>query len=167
MNKSINNSLIKSLNNSLSMSRNDPQQASNREILTRHHPSKPIACVRLWIADVVVDLQSVLAAVPSAISAGRTGRCQGRPSRPRPLRAACRPSSTVTGRHRAVTINTYTVTVERAVQDINAFVGIRMLEIMGTAGLDIWNNRVRYGLDKANVEGSYFLVKIVEKCTLL
>jgi len=29
-----------------------------------------------------------------------------------------RPSSTVTGRHRAVTINTYTLTLERAVQDI-------------------------------------------------
>jgi len=35
-----------------------------------------------------------------------------------------RPSSTVTGRHRAVTINTYTVTVERAVQDINRFIYI-------------------------------------------
>jgi hypothetical protein len=40
-----------------------------------------------------------------------------------------------------------------------------MLEIMGEAGLDIWNNRVRYGSDEADVEGSWFTFKIVEKCT--
>jgi hypothetical protein len=39
-----------------------------------------------------------------------------------------------------------------------------MLEITGAAGLDIWNNRVRYGSDGADVEGSCFTVKIVEKC---
>jgi len=40
-----------------------------------------------------------------------------------------RPSSTVTGRHRAVTINTYTLTLEHAVQDINRFIYISRLSI--------------------------------------
>jgi len=40
-----------------------------------------------------------------------------------------RPSFTVTGRHRAVTLNTYTVTVERAVQDINRFIYISRIPI--------------------------------------
>ena len=72
---------------------------------------------------------------PSAISAGRTGRRQGRPSRPRPLRTACRPMTAgdgkniVIGRHRAVTINTYIETVECAIQDINRFIYISRLTI--------------------------------------
>jgi hypothetical protein len=66
-----------------------------------------------------------------------------------------RPSSTVTGRHRAVTINTYTVTVERAVQDINRFIYISRLSISSKNS----------GSDRADVEGSCFTVKIVEKCT--
>ena len=98
---------------------------------------------------------TVLSTVPSAISAGRTGRCQGCPSRPRPLRTAGRPSSTVTGRHRAVTIDTYTVTVERAVQDINRFIYISRLSISSKHS----------GSDGADVEGSCFTAKIVEKCT--
>jgi len=66
-----------------------------------------------------------------------------------------RPSSTVTGRHRAVTINTYIVTVERAVQDINRFIYISRLSISSKNS----------GSDRADVEGSCFTVKIVEKCT--
>ena len=44
MNKSLNNSLIKSFNNSFSMSCNDPQQASNREILAHysHYATPPL-----------------------------------------------------------------------------------------------------------------------------
>jgi hypothetical protein len=40
-----------------------------------------------------------------------------------------------------------------------------MLEIMEAAWLNIGNNRVRYGSDGADVEGSCFTVKIMEKCT--
>jgi len=58
-------------------------------------------------------------------------------------------------RHRAVTINTYTVTVERAVQDINRFIYISRLSISSKNS----------GSDRADVEGSCFSVKIVEKCT--
>jgi len=65
------------------------------------------------------------------------------------------PSSTVTGRHRAVTINTYTVTVERAVQDITRFIYISGVAI---------SDKNLYS-DRADVEGSCFTVKIVEKCT--
>ena len=77
---------------------------------------------------------------PSAISAGWTGRCQGRPG------TAKIPSSTVTGRHRAVTINTYTLTLERAVQDINRFIYISRLSI----------GSKNSGLYRADVEGSCF-----------
>jgi len=40
-----------------------------------------------------------------------------------------------------------------------------MLEIMGEAGIDIWHNRVRYGLDGADVEWFSFPVKIVYNWT--
>jgi len=94
---------------------------------------------------------TVLSTVPSTISAGRTGRCQGRGRQ----KYRHWPSSTVTGRHRAVTINTYTVTVERAVQDINRFIYIPRLSI----------SNKHSGSDGADCEGSCFTVKIVEKCT--
>ena len=55
-----------------------------------------------------------------------------------------RPSSTVTGRHWAVTINTYTLTLERAVQDINRFIYISRLSISSKNS----------GSDRADVEVS-------------
>jgi len=66
-----------------------------------------------------------------------------------------RPSSTVTGRHRAVTINTYIETVECAIQDINRFIYVSRLSISSKHS----------GSDGADVKGSCFTVKIVEKCT--
>jgi len=63
------------------------------------------------------------------------------------------PSSTVTGRHGAVAINSYTITVEHVVQDINRFIYIARLSI----------SCKHSGSDGADVEGSCFTVKIVEK----
>jgi hypothetical protein len=76
----------------------------------------------------------VLSTVPSIRNICRTDGTVPRPSVPSSLaedgmsaddgrgrqKYRHRPSSTITGRHRAVTINTYTITVERAVQDINS-----------------------------------------------
>ena len=56
-----------------------------------------------------------------------------------------RPSSTVTGRHRAVTINTYTLTLERAVQDINRFIYISRLSISSKNS----------GSDRADVDSNF------------
>jgi len=84
--------------------------------------------------------------VPSRTVEGVLFSVVNRPFRPRPLRTACPPSSTVTGRHRAATINTYTVTVERAVQDINRFIYISRLSISSKNS----------GSDRADVEGFCF-----------
>ena len=111
----------------------------------------------------------VLSTVPSVRNICRTDGAVPRPSVPSSLaddgmsaddgrgrqKYRHRPSSTVTGRHRAVTINTYTLTVERAVQDINRFIYISRLSISSKNS----------GSDQADVEGSCFTVKIVEKCT--
>jgi hypothetical protein len=35
-----------------------------------------------------------------------------------------------------------------------------MLKIAGAAGLDIWNNGVRYGSDGTDIKGSCFSVRI-------
>jgi hypothetical protein len=75
--------------------------------------------------------------------------CQGR------QKYCHRPSSTVTGRHRVVTNNTYTVTVEHAVQDINRFNHISRLSI----------SCKNSDFDRADVDGSCFTSMIVEKCS--
>ena len=72
----------------------------------------------------------------------RPGLCHGHQSRPRRLRTACRPmtagdgKNTVTGHHPPspadigrLQLNSYTVTAERAVQDINRFIYISRLSI--------------------------------------
>jgi hypothetical protein len=64
------------------------------------------------------------------------------------------PSSNVTRQRRAVPIDTYTVTVTRAVKDLNTFIYI--------SGLSISSKNS--GLDQADVDGSCFTVKIVVKC---
>jgi hypothetical protein len=65
--------------------------------------------------------------------------CQ--PSRPSAISAGRQ-----VGRHRAVTINTYTVTLECAVQDIDRLIYISRLSISSKHS----------GLDGADVEGSCF-----------
>jgi hypothetical protein len=65
-----------------------------------------------------------------------------------------RPSSTVTSGHRAVTINTYTVTVERAVQDINRFIYISRFSI---------SSKIQVRIEQMLKDLAS--VKIVEKCT--
>jgi len=36
-----------------------------------------------------------------------------------------------------------------------------MFEIMGAAGLNLWRNRLRHGMDGADAHGSFIIVRIV------
>ena len=65
------------------------------------------------------------------------------------------PSAAGPNPYSSATIKTYTVTVERPVQDINRFIYI--------AGLAISDKNS--DSDRADVEGSCFTVKLLEKCT--